>query len=104
MDRLTPEQLKFLKQNYLVVIDQNNGRFAAIERFMFTDGIIEGPNRDAMTGYSRRWCYGRGGAAHALANWAAKEFEGEPEGWHRAVDGTGRRRPHGNKDEEYISF
>lgn len=103
MADLTPEQLEFLRQNYVAAIDQGNGRFAAIERFLFTDGIIEGPNEGAETGYQRRWCYGRGGAIVALAEWAARGFEGEPEGWHRSVH-DGRRRPHGNKAEEHIQF
>lgn len=39
-------------------------------------------------------------AVVALNNW---DGEGEPEGWIRHVE-TGRRRPNGNKEEEYIWY
>lgn len=74
------------------------GRYAAIFDFMFTEGIIVGRIGDRDQ-YDDRWCYERGKAEAALEAW---DGTGEPQGWHRHP-ATGRRRPDGNADEEYLN-
>jgi hypothetical protein len=54
-------------------------------------------------GYDDRWCFDTFGLAlHALAEWQARGFEGEPIGWHRHPD-SGRRRPEGDPAKEYVN-
>lgn len=101
---MSPELRARLEKDYPLVLDVPGDRFAAVMPLMFTAAIIDGPLRGAEFGYEGRWCYGGIAAATAaLGEWAARSFEGEPEGWHRDVP-SGRRRPHGNKDDEYINY
>ena len=52
------------------------------------------------SGYDDRWCYHTlYDAAEALLTW---DGTGEPGGWHRHPD-SGRRRPEGNAELEYIN-
>lgn len=79
------------------------GRYAAICPFVFSVAIIVGDFGDDY-GYSDRWCFNSFLlAAAALTEWAGRNFEGEPIGWHRHPD-TGRRRPDGDASKEYVSF
>lgn len=102
----TAEELQWLagmasRNSYLAPTPMGNGRWCAIAPFMFTTAIITGRMGDNW-GYADRWCFADiGKALHALFDWAAKDFEGEPQGWHRHPD-TGRRRPDGDADQEYI--
>lgn len=77
----------------------DNGRYAAIDILLSAEAIITGQIIDQF-GYDDRWFYERGKAAAALEAWNG---EGEPEGWFRHPD-TGRRRPGGDPDKEYINF
>lgn len=75
------------------------GRWAAIQRFMFTFAIIVGRIGD-RTGYDDRWCYHTyRDALHALEKW---DGNGDPEGWHRHPK-TGRRRDNGDPQYEYVN-
>ena len=75
------------------------GRYAAILPFMYTHAIIVGKVGDRY-GYDDRWCFhGPEKARSALEAW---DGVGEPEGWHRHP-ATGRRRPEGIADLEYIN-
>ncbi|WP_165356682.1 hypothetical protein [Sphingosinicella sp. BN140058] len=54
-------------------------------------------------GYNDRWCYQDEAAARAaLAEWKSRGFKGEPEGWHRHPL-SGRRRPEGRVELEYVA-
>lgn len=105
MTELTDKQKEVLSENYKYWLDEENGRWAAIDTgLIYTVAIIDGPYRDAETGYQRRWCYNNAvDALSALAEWGGRKFEGEPEGWHRSVH-DGRRRPHGKAEEEYVNW
>jgi len=78
-----------------------NGRYCCIAPFAFTHAIITGRMGDNW-GYADRWCFENIGLAlTALFDWAGKDFEGEPQGWHRHPD-SGRRRPEGDASKEYV--
>lgn len=75
-------------------------RFVAVVPFMFTSAIIVGHKDDDM-GYEDRWCF----ETFALACAAFDAWDGvtgEPDGWHRHPT-SGRRRPHGDAANEYVS-
>ena len=75
-----------------------NGRDAAITKYMFTYAIISDL---AEWGFGGRWCYSTHlGALNALMEW---DGEGEPTGWHRDPS-TGRRRPDGDPLREYVEW
>lgn len=77
-----------------------DGRAVWVRAFMFTYAIILGRPDDVGT-YDDRWCYGtRADAMVAAEAWLAGT-EAEPSGWHRHPD-TGRRRPGGDADAEYV--
>jgi len=104
----TPEELAWLanmagKNGYIAPAPMGNGRYCCIVPFAFTFGIISGRMFDDW-GYADRWCFADlGKALTALFDWAGKDFEGEPQGWHRHPD-SGRRRPDGDPNQEYINF
>jgi hypothetical protein len=104
---LSREELDWLKQlcvalNYYTPTPMGRGRYAAINQFLFTFGIIVGDIGDNY-GYRDRYCFERLEVAlAALAEWSARSFEGEPLGWHRHPD-SGRRRPDGDPSREYIN-
>jgi hypothetical protein len=103
----TPEELAWLEKmsklnGYLAPTPMGNGRYAVLHPFIFTMAIITGDMFDDA-GYDDRWCYDSATtAAAALAIWMVKGFEGEPQGWHRHP-GSGRRRPEGNQEREYVN-
>ncbi|MFL9934239.1 hypothetical protein P0D88_34830 [Paraburkholderia sp. RL18-103-BIB-C] len=77
-----------------------NGRDAAITRMLFTHAILADLTR---WGYGDRWCYHSvWDAMEALAEWAQRGGEGEPEGWRRHPS-TGRRRENGDPSTEVIA-
>lgn len=90
-----PDHLKYL--NTVKILD-NNKEYIAVYPLMFTDAIIIGDLND-HTGYKDRWCYEKGKAEIALEEW---DGVGEPKGWHRHPS-TGRRRPDGDPEQEYIN-
>lgn len=74
-----------------------DGRYVAVIPFIFTWGVVVGTT---WLSYDDRWCYHHLGTAVAAAHvW---DGTGDPDGWHRHPM-TGRRRPDGNPDEEYIN-
>jgi hypothetical protein len=103
----TADELQWLahmaaKNGYAAPTPMGNGRYCCIVPFIFTTGIITGRMGDDY-GYTDRWCFEHIGAAlTALFDWAGKDFEGEPQGWHRHPD-SGRRRPDGDAGKEYIN-
>ncbi|MGF4258362.1 hypothetical protein ACQF6C_27240, partial [Klebsiella pneumoniae] len=71
-----------------------DGRIACVYALLFTDAIIV--MEAGSTGrYDDRWCYDKGAAERALAEW---DGTGEPHGWHRHPDTDRRRRSHQRAD------
>lgn len=94
--------LKDNDPNYSLVVPIGNGRWAGIFQFMFTGAIIVGQIGDKNC-YDDRWCYHDTSAARkGLENWIEQRCEGEPQGWHRHPL-SGRRRPDGDADQEYVA-
>ena len=77
-----------------------DGRYAALLPFLFTHAIIVGRWANKWT-YEDRWCYAT--PALALEAFHKWDGQGEPDGWHRHPP-TGRRRPEGNHEQEYVNF
>jgi hypothetical protein len=76
--------------------------WVGLKQFMYTTAIVRGAWYDEY-GYEDRWCFKHGEHAFvALVTWAAEEFKDEPQGWHRHPI-SGRRRPEGNAELEYIN-
>lgn len=102
-DLMSPEDyLKHLEEiEYKNVRRVDEDHWAGTVRFNFTEAVILG-NFARQWGYEDRWCYEPGCAAVALEEWALRNYEGEPEGWHRHP-ATGRRV---NKEtgERYVAF
>lgn len=79
-----------------------NGMVVHVAPLMFTAAIYVSPRRGAFS-YDDRWCYDSTDAALAAAERWVGDYPGsEPFGWHRHPS-TGRRRPMGNPDGEYVS-
>lgn len=103
----TPEELVWLSRmcetnGYLAPTPMGDGKWAALSRFAFTMAILKGSMFDDY-GYEDRWCFDSWrSAVVGLADWIARGFEGEPQGWHRHPD-SGRRRPDGDASKEYIN-
>ena len=90
-------------QGYKLVMPRGDDMWVAIYPFIFTVAIITGTVDEQRTGYSDRWCYNSmNEAIDALGRWALTGFDGEPSGWHRHPS-SGRRRPNGAPDEEYVN-
>ena len=91
-----PDFLKY----YAMVKFFDNDRYGAIYPFLFTDAIITGRLSDCF-GYDNRWCYEKDGRAYKILE--AWDGTAEPEGWHRHPE-SGRRRPGGDAELEFIRF
>lgn len=75
------------------------GQDACVQRLAFTVAILANLTE---CGYGDRWCYEtHEKAIRALAEWASRDGAGEPNGWHRHPT-TGRRRPNGDPNLEFI--
>lgn len=75
-----------------------DGRWAAVQRLLFTGSLIVGRMGD-LIGIEDRWCYQNVAAAKAaLDAWGGT---GEPAGWHRNPK-TERRRTDGDPLLEYL--
>lgn len=75
-----------------------DGRIIDVSRMLFTWRISVGDS-DCVY-YEDVWCYETSERAFDAA--AAWDGEGEPAGWHRHPP-TGRRRPGGDAEKEYVS-
>lgn len=104
----TMEELAWLadmseRNGYFVPCPMGGGKWAGLHRFAFTVAIIVGEMHDDY-GYSDRFCFDHATVAlAALLEWKARNFDGEPIGWHRHPD-SGRRRPDGDPKKEYVAF
>lgn len=75
-------------------------RYVAVIPFLFTWGVVWGYLEEHGHFYEDRWCYHDLPTAIAAAtDWRGV---GEPVGWHRHPL-SGRRRPDGSPDKEYIN-
>lgn len=78
----------------------DDGLFAATKPLLFHWTLIVGEIGNKFN-YLNRWCYAtQEEAESALRKW---DGNGEPEGWNRHP-GTGRRRPDGDSNKEYINY
>jgi len=93
---------EFLVSNgYATVIFTPNGRWVGILRLLYHWTMHSGVVGD-RTGHDRRYCYRTYEMAlSALAEWTLREFEGEPEGWHKDPF-SGRIRPDGDPLRQYM--
>lgn len=79
-----------------------SGRWAGTQQFLFTHAILVGQMHNEQW-HDDRWCYkDEKSALAALDAWTKTGGVGEPENWHRHP-GTGRRRPDGNQEREYVN-
>lgn len=84
---------------YLHRKEMPDGREALVVPRMFNALISVGP--PGADWYDTHWCYETPGQAlMALEEW---DGTGEPEGWFRHA-GSGRRRPGGDPEKEYINL
>lgn len=66
------------------------------------NAILTYGRADDQCGYITHWCYETPGqAVQAAEEWSA--VDGEPEGWFRHSQ-TGRRRPNGDPEQEYVAL
>jgi hypothetical protein len=97
---MTPEEIKYLKETYVPCHAARrgaDGEVFIVVQFMFTYAILSELNQ---YGYGDRWCYETKDAAlRAFYEW---DGAGEPNYWHRHPT-TGRRRPNGDKAQEYVA-
>ncbi len=102
---MTPEEqlVQIAKDNrFPFALLMPNGEYAAVHQLMFHGTLVRG-TLFTPEFWEERWCYVNVPAAiSALLRWAAEDWEGEPEGWHRHPT-SGRRRTDGDPATEYIS-
>ena len=80
----------------------DDGMYAIAYPLLLHWTIIHG-HEDDLSGYDQRWCYATGELAEMALNEWDYPAQKEPEGWHRHPL-TGRRRPGGDKTQEYIAW
>jgi hypothetical protein len=80
--------------------DIADGREIIVTPRMFNAIITIGP-KDAMT-YDTHWCYDNPVQAKIAAEAWDPMTQDEPDGWFRHAD-SGRRRPNGDPEKEYIN-
>lgn len=91
-----------LDPNQIEIRDLGDGRYAQASRLLFHYTIKVGAIGDNF-GYDDRYCYATlVGVLKALDEWNPAT-EKEPNGWHRDPN-TGRRRPDGDPNREYIAW
>jgi hypothetical protein len=94
------EELGYHDPYFKVLAD---GRIAWIRPFFYTSAIVVAEWQWIDDGCKDRWCYeDRSDAEAALDKWAI-EGGPEPSGWHRHPS-SGRRRPRGNAELEYVNL
>lgn len=92
MNEKMADLLEVAEQNRYVSMRERGGKAYAIMPLLFTQAIIVFSNKYFV---DDRWCYHSfEDAEKALDGWQARDFEGEPDGWHRHPS-TGRRRKDG---------
>lgn len=90
-----------LRADYKYVVDREDGTYVAIYPLLFHWTMIVGAIDDPY--YDDRWCYAtEDKAMTAYCEWAARDYAGEPNGWHRHPN-TGRRRTNGDPATEYVA-
>ena len=102
LDAATARYFEFLRDScgYVMVVPAGPGRWAGIMRLVAHWTMHEGRIGD-MRGHDRRFCYQTFDLAlEAMAEWAAREFDGEPTFWHKDPY-TNRSRINGDPELEY---
>ena len=100
LDEIDPAFLHHLDVNgYREIRAIGDGLYACLVPLLFTCAIVTGRIGD-LSGYEDRWCFHSYAVAKAALD--AWNGEGEPQGWHRHPQ-TGRRRPDGDPEQEYIN-
>jgi hypothetical protein len=102
---LEGEYADFLRESPHVafVFRKGENDWVAIERLLFHWTMKVGEVGDRF-GYRTRYCYATAQLAlAAAAEWAERNFEGEPKWWHRNPE-TGRRREGGDATKEEIRW
>lgn len=88
-----------------IIVPEKDGedRYFVIHRLMY-HWTVQVYHYPMWEFYDNRWCFAtKEMAVNAVAEWATRAFEGEPEGWHRHPP-TGRRRTDGDPSTEYIEY
>jgi hypothetical protein len=104
--RMTDDQfIEWLKSpdcGYVIVVQTGKGRWVGLLRLMFHWTMHAGDMHN-MVGHDQRYCYKTFDlASQALTEWAMVDFEGEPSRWHKDPY-TGRLRPDGDPEKEYLA-
>jgi len=88
---------------YTLAVATQDGRWVGILRLMFHWTMHVGEMYNYV-GHEKRYCYATFGlAADALTEWMVRDFEGEPNLWHKAPH-DGRIRPDGDPKKEYLDY
>lgn len=83
------------------VFDRGDGTCLIVKRLLFHWTLLVNVVGE-FGGYEDRWCYQTQDLAlEGAQDWYRRDYEGEPVGWHRHHK-TGRRRPGGDPEKEYI--
>lgn len=81
-------------------VGMTDTHFIDVMPLIFTAAVITTPKRN-LNVIDDRWCYHSIAAALAAAEAWDPEKDPEPSGWHRHP-ATGRRRPDGRAEAEYV--
>lgn len=79
----------------------SDGREICVYPQIFNTKLIIG--KPGLDWYDSNWCYETPGQAIMAAEEWEPEKEADPEGWFRHPP-TGRRRPNGDPEKEYVAF
>lgn len=82
-------------------VKEVEGGVIEVMPLMYTSGLTIRTKND-IWGYYDRWCYQDVPSAVAAAVEWDPSTQAEPVGWHRHPS-SGRRRPNGNPEEEYVN-
>lgn len=106
---LTPQQAeeycaRLAEENgYRTVLPKSSTEYLIITPLLFHWTVMRGLYA-CPEGVEERWCYANEGLARAaVEKWRAEGWQGEPLGWHRHPS-TGRRRPDGVPEKEYVEW
>jgi len=98
---MTTDNQYVQRPEYIDYRQFKDGSYIATKRKLFHYTLIYGADAKVWDfGFDDCWCY----ATYELAKQAFDSYQPgtEPEGWHRHPM-SGRRRPEGDKDREYVN-
>lgn len=89
--------------DYYMVVPKGCGEYLVVRPLIYHWTLMRGTLAFPET-VEERWCYrSKELTLAALAEWEARQWQGEPVGWHRHPT-TGRRRPEGLASREYVEW